>query len=139
MRNDTRETTIKMTRTERGSPDGLVTNTYSEGKTYTLPSELASVFIDIKAAVKFKGKPEEQPTKVDPGGSTALLILEEGMLTRKQLAEDKLSNTELILYAETHLDVEKKSIPFTTKHTKLLTQVINIQEAWEEEQALKDE
>lgn len=39
--------TIKMTKTQDGSPDGIIVNTYSAGGVYDIPESLAKSFIDM--------------------------------------------------------------------------------------------
>lgn len=48
---------VRMKKTEKGSPDGIKVNTYEEGKTYTMPMDLAKVFInEMKIAEIVKAK-----------------------------------------------------------------------------------
>lgn len=129
------ETTIKMKKTEQGSRTGLVTETFLEGKTYTVPSELAQVFIEIGSAAVCKGGKEEEAA--DAGGATGALILPEGMVTRDTLAKDEFNNKDLIEYAEAHLDLLEGSIKMNTKHSTLLQNIIDMQQAWEEVELVK--
>lgn len=128
--------TIKMKKTEQGSPDGLVTNTYLEDKVYTVPSELGKVFIAIESAVIHKGDSEDEDAP-NPGEATGALVLPEGMVTREALVKDEWNNKELIEYAEAHLEVEKNSIKMNTKHSTLLQSIIDMQRAWEEVELVK--
>jgi len=53
--------TVKMTKSQRGSPDGFTVLNYEKGETYDLPIELADVFTkDIKCA---KAAKRAEPAK----------------------------------------------------------------------------
>lgn len=49
---------ITMKKTEKGSPNGLVVETYNEGQVYDLPDKLAETFIEMGVAKK-GSKPAE--------------------------------------------------------------------------------
>lgn len=55
--------TVKMTKSQRGSPDGFTVINYEKGETYDLPAELADVFVKqlkcAKAAKREVEKPED--------------------------------------------------------------------------------
>ena len=52
---------VRMTRTERGSPDGTHVNTYLNGQEYEMPPDLAGVFIGLGWAVAAVLPPIETP------------------------------------------------------------------------------
>ena len=49
-----RTITVKMTRDESGSVDGVNVRRYYKGKSYDLPEDLAGVFIAMKCAKRAK-------------------------------------------------------------------------------------
>lgn len=56
---------IKMKETQKGSPNGLVVNTYEKGNEYDLPESLANVFLKIGACEMVK-----VPSNKDAGSSS---------------------------------------------------------------------
>lgn len=66
--------TVTMTKTEKGSPNGVLVREYEKGQTYDLPHELADTFIGMKSA-KPKGRggkketPEQGPAVETPESS----------------------------------------------------------------------
>ena len=137
-RQDTRKQTITMLATQHGSPDGLHTLCYKQGEVYKdVPVELSSVFIAKGWAKVYRGTVEEQE-KVGKGGVTPPVILPEGVVPRIKLAEDTMSNKELIDYAEAHLGLEPGSIKPNTRHNDVLRTVIALQEDLENQIAAED-
>ena len=62
---------IKMLKTTPGSPNGIIVNTYEEGKEYDVPEGLGKVFIGMKVAVIYENidivkKPEKKPDETKP-------------------------------------------------------------------------
>ena len=45
---------VTMTKTAKGSPDGITVNTYNEGESHVLNDKLANAFVGCGAAVEFK-------------------------------------------------------------------------------------
>lgn len=50
---------VTMIETTKGSPNGIMINTYESGETYDLPYELANAFINAKFAKKATKKAVE--------------------------------------------------------------------------------
>jgi len=69
---------VQMRGTHRGSPDGINVESYEEGKSYDLPSDLAEVFVREGWAVAVEAPPapapktEPETPKVVPGENKAL-------------------------------------------------------------------
>lgn len=56
---------VKMKATVIGSPDGIIVNTYENGKEYDLPTRLAEIFLqqDVCIPVEFKEIKEIKPNE----------------------------------------------------------------------------
>lgn len=52
---------VKVTKTMKGSPDGLTVNEYLEGQTYEMPFDLATVFIREGWGTSCEVEPSEKP------------------------------------------------------------------------------
>lgn len=55
---------VLMTKTQKGSPDGITIIEYQEGTVYDIPEDLAKVFVkQIKCAQKYKESQEVEEIK----------------------------------------------------------------------------
>jgi hypothetical protein len=64
--------TVEMLKTSRGSPNGVIVNTYDAGVVYDLPIDLAVVFVEKMRVAKYYAA----PVKVGPSETRVEVVVD---------------------------------------------------------------